>query len=629
MVHTGGSNRCCRSRQLFLAILLAAFAAPASFAQTDATPLDPTDSGSAPADDDGRSRRLGDALTVDPGQEWSPGQPVTDRSLELQRKLDLGQRALSEGNYLAPFDASALNYFQQALSIDGTNAAADAGLAALAQALLGQAERLRLAGDPVAARTLLQRIRDFRPEETGVDSLLSRLNADARVAGLLASATEAEAAGRTLVPEDDSALAFYREALTLAPDNAVALAGVRQLVLQAIEGLRQQLSDGEVAAALAGLGTLDTALAPLGDSAGLQDLLASAREELQTARDAQWAARLTQVDDWIGDDQLDQAREGLTQLVRAGYPDDLGPRLALIERRELLLSYVAGSSFRDDLNGGGQGPLMVVVPAGTLEMGSPSSEEDRSPREGPQIPVRLAEPFALAETEVSVAEFAAFVAATGYRTTVESGGQTSIYDDTNGGFSNSSDATWQDDFLGRAAAGTLPVTHVSWDDAMAYAQWLAASTGLNYRLPSEAEFEYAQRAGSTTPYPWGRGSPPEVLENLTGSRDEFNSWSWPVAFSRYGDGHFGPAPVGSFPANAMGLKDLGGNLLEWVADCHLDTLEDMPRDGRAVRLRPCSLRSLRGGGWAVSPAMGRSASRASATAQRASALIGFRVARDL
>jgi formylglycine-generating enzyme required for sulfatase activity len=174
------------------------------------------------------------------------------------------------------------------------------------------------------------------------------------------------------------------------------------------------------------------------------------------------------------------------------------------------------------------------------------------------------------------------------------------------------------------------VLHVSWNDAQAYVNWLARGTGKSYRLPSEAEFEYALRAGSTGRYWWGDGSPPGVVENLTGDGDDSRARrSWSVAFRKYTDRFWGPAPVASFDPNPFGLYDMGGNVGEWVRDCWHDTYIRAPADGTAWVNPGCSQRVIRGGYWASSPDQTRSAFRLFAKPDFHDARIGFRIARDL
>ena len=191
-------------------------------------------------------------------------------------------------------------------------------------------------------------------------------------------------------------------------------------------------------------------------------------------------------------------------------------------------------------------------------------------------------------------------------------------------------ATWEDDFEGRPAADNMPVVNVSWEDASAYAAWLSQRTGKPYRLPSEAEFEYAMRAGTTTRYWWGDGRPQTVVENLTGSRDRSTRGRrWSNSFSGYRDGFWGPAPVMHFKPNGFGLYDMDGNVSEWVEDCWHDNYTRAPHDGSAWVNPGCQERVVRGGSWGSAPNQVRSGYRLGVVADTRSGRVGFRVVRVL
>ena len=244
-------------------------------------------------------------------------------------------------------------------------------------------------------------------------------------------------------------------------------------------------------------------------------------------------------------------------------------------------AHPAGSEFSDTLSGGGKGPAMVVVPCGSFSMGSTESSDEQ-----PVHPVSIAASFALAKYEVSFAEYDAFAKATGR--------------------SEPSDSGW-----GR---GKRPVINVSWDDAKAYAAWLSQQTGKTYRLPTEAEWEYAARAGSITKYPWGD----EVGLNNANCDGCGSQWD-----------NKQTAPVGSFAANAFGLHDMHGNVWEWVQDCHHSSYEGAPVDGAAREQCDSSSRVLRGGSWLSNPSRLRSACRGGNSASITVLTYGFRLAQDL
>jgi formylglycine-generating enzyme required for sulfatase activity len=242
-------------------------------------------------------------------------------------------------------------------------------------------------------------------------------------------------------------------------------------------------------------------------------------------------------------------------------------------------------------------PQMVVVPPKPdgFMMGSPPDEEGRDDDEGPQHRVTIAEPFAIGVYEVTFDEWDACVAdggCNGYRP---------------------GDVDWGRD--------RRPVINVSWNDAQAYVAWLAARTGAPYRLPSEAEWEYAARAGTTTPFHFGRTISTEQA-NYSGK-------------DGYAGGPTGPSrrqtlPVGSFAANAFGLHDVHGNVWEWVEDCwHEDySAAGRPADGSAWTADGCARRVLRGGAWDFKPDHLRSAVRNRFEPELRNNSFGFRVARS-
>ena len=181
-----------------------------------------------------------------------------------------------------------------------------------------------------------------------------------------------------------------------------------------------------------------------------------------------------------------------------------------------------------------------------------------------------------------------------------------------------------------------PVVCVSWEDASAYARWLGQETGLGYRLPSEAEWEYAARAGTTTHFYWGDGTNHCSYGNAadrTASRTlRPQSSRW--AFSDCADGIVWTSSVGAFAPNAFGLYDMSGNVSEWVEDCDHPGYGGAPKDGSAWTVAwtsdgVCSAHMVRGGSWAASPMSLRSALRSRGDAGLRSVTVGFRVARTL
>ena len=235
-------------------------------------------------------------------------------------------------------------------------------------------------------------------------------------------------------------------------------------------------------------------------------------------------------------------------------------------------------------------PPMVVIPAGDFTMGSPPAEQGAEA----QHRVTIAAPFAVSKFEITFNEWDACVADGGC-----------------GGY-RPDDEGW-----GR---GTRPAINISWDDANAYVAWLARKTGRPYRLLSEAEWEYAARAGTTTMFAVGTTITP-AQANHNGSVDG----AGPSDVNR-----MRTLPVGSFPPNAFGLHDMLGNVSEWVEDCwHDDYTTSTPTDGAAWLDGKCDGRVVRGGSWEDSSAELRSAARTGGDRNDRFYTDGLRVARSL
>lgn len=240
-------------------------------------------------------------------------------------------------------------------------------------------------------------------------------------------------------------------------------------------------------------------------------------------------------------------------------------------------------------------PEMVVVPAGRFTMGSPASEKSRRrANEGPRHAVTIPRPFAVGKYEVTFEEWDACV--------------------RDGGCSHEpKDGGW-----GR---GRMPAIDVSWKHARTYVGWLSRETGKEYRLLTEAEWEYAARAGTTGPFHFG--------ETISTDRANYNGRKV------YGSGREGvyrerTVPVGSFPANGFGLHDMHGNVSEWVEDCWARDYFGAPPDGSArTSVGNCKRRVVRGGSWIDPPHTLRSAYRRDDNAGYRYLVIGFRVARTL
>jgi len=441
----------------------------------------------------------------------------------------------------------------------------------------------------------------------------------------LTAAALAERDGRFDQPPEECAWFHYRSALELDPGNAAAIAGlhrVQEAMIARAERYAREM-DYESAERV-----LEDATLVIDDSRAVDDAYETIRNiRLEHAAELEIAA----VRAMDGGD-FEAAERKLIELIALGEMDTTVNQLRRrLEEARVYGGFKPGQTIRDHFMGQATWtPESVIVAAGSFLMGSSTYEEGRNEHEGPTHRVTFRRGFAIGRTEVTVAQFRLFVDQTGYRTDAEKAGDSMAYDHRSGRLARRDKVSWKMNYEGREAMEDEPVVHVSWNDAHAYTRWLAQGTGKPYRLPTEAEFEYAVRGGRATRYWWGDGTPARVVENLTGQGDVSRSQrQWSTYFDGYSDGHWGPAPVASFQPNPFGAYDLGGNVAEWVMDCWHETYLRAPTDGSAWVNPGCIERVIRGGYWASSPDQARSASRIPAKSEHRDARVGFRIARDL
>ncbi len=242
-------------------------------------------------------------------------------------------------------------------------------------------------------------------------------------------------------------------------------------------------------------------------------------------------------------------------------------------------------------------PEMLPIAPGAFKMGAGSKVFYRGLDYDSQ-PVRavnIETPFAISRFEVTFAQWDACVADGGC-----------------GGYSP------PDEGWGR---GDLPVIYVSWRDAAAYTAWLSQKTGETYRLPTEAEWDYAARGGVPHAFAWGRWASHDYANYgektcCTGSVSGADTW-------------IHTAPVGSFSANSFGVHDMAGNVYEWVEDCYRFSYDGAPADGSADLAGDCAHRRIRGGAWYSDPGRVRPSYRAYQTPDQRDYVIGFRVVREI
>jgi len=340
-----------------------------------------------------------------------------------------------------------------------------------------------------------------------------------------------------------------------------------------------------------------------------------------------------------GDADLDHNRQ-ITLAELTAYTQDKVPDYVSFRRGQRQMPLLLGTTGRItllDLAGGSRGADLITsrfagmklkrIPAGEFQMGSSKDEDkDASDDELPKHRVRITRPFYLGVTEVTVGQFRKVVEATGLRTDAETDGK--------GGY------TWRNP--GFPQSDDHPVTNVSWNDAIAFCNKLSEQEGLKpyyqfgtgspsggdgYRLPTEAEWEYACRARTTTRYQ--SGDDPETLAEVGNIADgtakaRYPTWTFAIAAR---DGYVYTAPVGRFRPNAFGLYDMHGNVWEWCWDgydakYYAASPVDDPRGPSGA-----SVRVIRGGGWDYDPRGARSADRDGYTPGLRSSDLGFRLAR--
>lgn len=265
---------------------------------------------------------------------------------------------------------------------------------------------------------------------------------------------------------------------------------------------------------------------------------------------------------------------------------------------------------RDRFVGGdAKGPELVLLPTGRFQMGSPEHERKIAmeagsqaawlARELPQHWVGIEKPIAMGRYPVTVGEWRVFVASTGWRP--------------------SGETDW--DAPGFTQTDRHPVVGVNWFDAIRYVRWLSESTGKSYRLPSEAEWEYACRAGTKTAFSFG--------DTITTDQANYDG-NFTYNGGPRGEYRRGTTPVGAFPANPWGLFDMHGNVWEWVQDVVHDNYDGAPLDGSAWdEGGDQARRILRGGSWLYNPRYLRSALRNGFSAALSNDIVGFRIVRDL
>ena len=561
--------------------------------------------------------------------QWGPpaslAPPPPKAIAALLKKADV---AFERGHLLEIKDG-ALALYRRALDGDAKNAAARAGVEKVHNAILQQTGDALDRGDENESALLIAALQDLALDDNNVAALQTRLKKLRQTTPLLTRAAELLHQGKpgeaSSGKDQAAALNVYRQVMKIDPGNKLADQGLAQIE-------RGYLDRALGAAAQDDFGGADQTLAEASSIRPGSHELLDTRTQIEGIRRQRATAVMSQANS-----ALDAGNPDLAQLL-AQKALGLSPDVAGVDvfnerlrNARLYANYKPGQVISDTfVDRNGKAPPLIVIPTGSFTMGSPAQESGHRSSEEPQREVKISVGFALGRDEVSVAEFRAFVDDANYQTDAEKLGSSVIYDEESGRTLERHGISWRKDYNGESAGDTLPVIHVSWNDAHAYAQWLSTRTGKHYRLPSEAEYEYAMRAASATRFWWGDGNPGKPLANLTGDGDRSPSKHlWANSFPRYSDGYWGPAPIGKFPANPFGLRDIDGNVSDWVEDCWHDSYLRAPADSRAWVNPGCERRVVRGASWGSAPDQARSAFRGSLPADARNAQVGLRVARDL
>jgi serine/threonine-protein kinase PpkA len=412
----------------------------------------------------------------------------------------------------------------------------------------------------------------------------------------------------------DEALALIERAAALAPDAAEVVR------------LREQLAEDRARARAYAERVADC-------EARLPEVAAPTADEVQHAQRCWLELRQEAPDDAAATAALNTIEERLPDWIALQLERDspaearrLAEQLALLNPQAPglveLRQAIDATELRLSLL-----PDMIPLEGGCFRMGSPPSEPHREPDE--RAHRVCVEDFEIGRHEVTVAEFRRFVDATDYRTDAErdAGGLAGCWslhgsDHTEAGWQHLDAASWRDPLPGMPAAGTEPVSCVSWYDAIAFIDWLNSATGQELRLPTEAEWEYAARAGTQTARYWGDTDGAEACRHANVA-DAGSDWKDGFACD---DGEEWVADVGAFAKNPWGLQDILGNLWEWT--CSRYDEDYGGAETRCAKATDDSPRVLRGGSWYSGPQPIRAAGRNRAFPEARYSFLGLRLARD-
>ena len=518
----------------------------------------------------------------------------------------------------------ALELYLAVLALEPENSRARAGVESTLDALLERGRLATRVGRFGDARRVVRIAQELLPGHPDLAGYRKHLADAQQAANWVAKASEAADRGNFTEPAGESALDYFARASLAYPDFEPAMAQRRRVNRSLLGKAWKSATSDDFREADARVLESERLYPQSGDARVMALRIVELRDGVTSTLLARGNLAVDRM-------RLDRAQGFLMRAQRvAAQPHGVD---ALRERIHLARHYgpfKPGQFFIEKLGAGANAPEMVVIPYGVGNMGSDDDDAQAKASEKPIHAIEFKRGFAMARNEVTVADFRRFVEATGYRSVATRNRHSTVYDEKGGVFSEHEDVDWRRDHVGRIASPALPVVHVAWADAVAYAQWLSKQTGQVYRLPSEAEFEYVLRAGSKFVYPWGSARPSRIVGNLTGDGDLSRSGrKWSNAIPGYRDAFWGPAPVRNFPPERFGTFDLIGNVSEWTLDCWHESYQRAPVDGSAWVNPGCPQRVARGASWGSSLDQARSASRLPMAVGVTSARLGFRVVREL
>jgi len=606
------------NKKLSLPILIGGFLC-ASYLQAQQAIEEP---GQAEATDDTSDSRHIERLGEGSADEW-------DMDLALPKAAPAATAA--DSSFSLP-DKKQNRQLQQLLSNMGSdpdNSKTLAQLNALLTDVIKQANDMMMPGSFFHAEQMLDLVQSINPDFRGLKKARQRMKVLQDANDLLIAGNIALSEQKFTGADKENALYFFKRVLSKDPQNESAKQGIGKVQQALVQTAMETAQDMD----------FDLAEEWLNEAATVQDdqaLVDNARAELVVFQN-QRAGELEQgAIAAMNSGKFTLADFNIIDLIALGGQDARVQSLrGRLKEARVYGGFEPGQVISDDfLQSESKAPTIIIIAAGSFLMGSEGRSGGAYDNELPRHRVTIEQGFGMGIKEVTVREFRMFIDDTGHKTAAEHKGKSSIYNEVAGRLNPREGITWEHTYNGRKAKPNMPVLHVNFYDAMAYVDWLAKKTGKKYRLPSEAEYEFVARAGGTSTYWWGEGSPAEVVENLTGERDSSpGKRQWSTFFEKYGDSHWGPAPTGKIGegemVHPMGVQDIAGNVSEWTEDCWHHNYMMAPADGSAWVNPGCNRRVVRGGYWASAPEQSRAAFRISAKPKTFGPVVGFRVARDL